>query len=232
MTSPIVNNVVVEDGSESDDEEEAAFQAQVEAEKKSIEQEIINKRNTIKKKAEEAARAKNLAAQQKKERDALKLARRRQVLADLEAKRLAALQALDEEESQLQAGYVTDEVFADSEPVPPRTGKKVSGSSSRTGRPATHTRRSISIVEPVKSQSSRPPLPSTGVDMSTIFDLMDRQHNNTLKVVETALQGIAGSNRNRVPLTSLEDFAHQGASSASNDKSDRSQVIHPMQRAK
>ena len=71
---------MVEDGSESDDKEEAAFQAQVEAEKKSIEQEIINKRNTIKKKAEEAARAKNLAAQQKKERDALKLARRRQVV--------------------------------------------------------------------------------------------------------------------------------------------------------
>ena len=63
--------------------------------------------------------------------------------------------------------------------------------------------------------------------MSTILDLMDHQHSNTLKVVETALKGIAGPTRNRVPVTDLEDFAHQGGSSSNSEQQGKARVIHP-----
>ena len=136
-TSPLSNQVQMQDGSGSEDEEEAAFQAQVTAEKQKIQDEVNRKREAINKQADQAARAKQIAAQQKKESDAAKVAKRKQIWANLEAQRNAALLALDEQARQQQAGYVTDEVFAET-----------------------------ANVESSRSDSARPPLPSTGVDMS------------------------------------------------------------------
>ena len=63
--------------------------------------------------------------------------------------------------------------------------------------------------------------------MTSILDLMDRQHSNTLKVVETALKGISGASGQRVPISQIQDFGHQSCQSAGIDQSGRSQVIHP-----
>ena len=215
------------DGSDSEEEDDEAFQARIEAEKEKIRVEINTKRNTLKTQAAEQDRARVLAEQQRKEQKRQRKARRQQQLDELAQQRREALQELEQEAARQQPGFVFDEVFAETDQPRRQQQRPPSPHSSRANRSNTQPRRSVSIIEPARSQSARPPLQSTGMDMSSILDLMDRQHSNTLKVVETALKGISGASGQRVPISQIQDFGHQSCQSVGIDQSGRSQVIHP-----
>ena len=141
--------------------------------------------------------------------------KRKRILAGMIAKHqeeMAAVEAADESSDE-----EADEVFA----------KPSDKNSSRSPRaPSRKSKKRVNIDDNTRSHSVRPPSdsdPAAGLTMASVLKMMDRQHKNTLKVVETALSSQKPS---RVPVADLDGFGHE-TPSCGHEQSGRAQVILP-----
>ena len=199
---------------EEDEEANAAFQAQIQALKEKQAVELNTKKNALT--SEASKKAKQQSRQKKKiQREKEKQAYRAKVIADLEKEHQAALLAA-EKEFQQQVPHTDDDVFIDA------------SHRSRLSRSDTPRKNRVSYAESPRSQSVRASNSPRGVDLADLVQIMDRQqammneqHERTLSVVTSALQGLASTNR--VPVSAIGDFGTVPSSGI--DQAGRSQVI-------
>ena len=203
-------------------EQDAEFQRELE----DLRQLQLTEKNTAlnakeKKKADKLTKkkAREEAEARKKERRKQQIQeRRKQILAGMMAKHQEELAAaeVDDESSEDEA----DEVFSKS------SDKNKSRSPRAPYRKGKSVKSRVQISEPARSHSARPASdsdPAPGLTMESVLKMMDRQHKNTLKVVETAL---ASNKPSRVPVSDLDGFGHENPS-CGHEQSGRAQVILP-----
>ena len=202
-------------------EEDAEFQKELEE----LRQQQLTEKNTAinakeKKKKDKLTRkkARDEAEARKKERRKHQLEeRRKQVLAGMMARHQEEMAAAEAEEES--SDDEVDEVFSKASD---KNSTRSPRSSSRKGK----GKKSVNIADPPRSHSARPVSesdPSAGLTMASVLKLMDRQHKNTLKVVESAL---SVNKPSRVPVSELDSFGHE-TPSCGHEQSGRARVILP-----
>ena len=229
ISSPGSNygDVVVEDLHEDSDnpEDDPEFQNILQARKEKHALELNTHKNALLSKAGEAAK-KKAAQQQLVEREKKKLAKRQQILDNLEAKQQEALRNAEAEVQHQQPG--SDDVFS---PSSDRQGRSmVRGNAASSNR----KNRVGFSKDNGRSHSSRTSVsPSRNVGFSDLLEVMNRQqesmaqqHERTLEVLSSAIKGISKSTSSRVHVSNVPEFGASNPHSCV-DQSGRAQVIQP-----
>ena len=232
--SPLDSDSNEDDDHPEDDDllQDEEFRKQVEALKL---QNLTEKNTKINKKSQAAAarkKAREEAETKKAERRALQLKeRQKQFLADMMAKHQADMleddaQSTDEDEDAVFVKATKSKHKKKSSiKAPAKPPAKGQHNSRSPIRPSAIPSR-VKPKDTSRTHSARPASESDddsgGFNMSTVLELMDRQHRNTLKVVKTALSANAPT---RVPVSDLDDFGHGSTPAPCHEKSGRVQVV-------